>query len=279
MNYYEHHIGDYLKNTAHLSMLEDAAYRRLLDAYYTREAPLPPAKRDCYKLARAQSKQERDAVDYVLAEYFDLDSDGWHQNRCDLEIAKYQGKQEKARASANARWSKTHSERNANASGNDMRTHSERNANGMHRAPVPSHQSPDTKQILDTSSLTQPEIGGDENTPDSPEGWFVWFNRVHGTQYQATSTHDRRKVMPIFTAWSNAGITPDQVNQAVKRAFSEAKEPIANLVAYVDRVLASQSGGNGNDRKQRQIDEINFLTGRKQDAASGTVIEHGEIVG
>jgi len=86
MNYYEHHIGDYLKNTAHLSMVEDAAYRRLIDAYYTRESPLPADRKAVQKLARAQSKDERIAVDYVLDEFFELREDGWHQTRCDAEI-------------------------------------------------------------------------------------------------------------------------------------------------------------------------------------------------
>jgi len=27
MNYYEHHLGDYVRDTAHLSMLEDGACR------------------------------------------------------------------------------------------------------------------------------------------------------------------------------------------------------------------------------------------------------------
>lgn len=89
MNYYEHHIGDYIKATAHLSMLEDSAYRRLIDAYYTREAPLPADKKACQRLARAMSKPERDAVNTVLDEFFTLGDDGWHQSRCDEEIAKY----------------------------------------------------------------------------------------------------------------------------------------------------------------------------------------------
>lgn len=89
MNYYEHHIGDYLKNTAHLSMLEDGAYRRLIDAVCTREAPLPPDRKACQRLARAQTKQERDAVDSVLDEFFVLEEDGWHQSRCEKEIAKF----------------------------------------------------------------------------------------------------------------------------------------------------------------------------------------------
>jgi len=94
MNYYEHHLGDYMRDTAHLSILEDGAYRRLIDAYYIREEPLPGDLKKCYKLARAQSKAERDAVDSVLEEFFDLEADGYHHKRCDEEIAKYQAKQE-----------------------------------------------------------------------------------------------------------------------------------------------------------------------------------------
>ena len=41
VNYYPHHIGDYSKDTSHLTMLEDAAYRRMLDVYYATEKPLP----------------------------------------------------------------------------------------------------------------------------------------------------------------------------------------------------------------------------------------------
>lgn len=88
MNYYEHHIGDYAKDAGHLSMMETGAYRRLLDAYYSREQPLPGDVNVCCKLARATTKAERDAVQYVLAEFFDLGADGYHQSRCDAEIAR-----------------------------------------------------------------------------------------------------------------------------------------------------------------------------------------------
>lgn len=98
MNFYEHHLGDYMRDTAHLSMIEDAAYRRLLDAYYIREAPLPADLRDCCKLARAHSKVERDAVAYVLREFFDLRDDGHHQDRADREIARYQARRREVAA-------------------------------------------------------------------------------------------------------------------------------------------------------------------------------------
>ena len=44
MNFYPFHIGDYASATRHLTWIEDAAYRRLLDVYYVKEGPLPKHK-------------------------------------------------------------------------------------------------------------------------------------------------------------------------------------------------------------------------------------------
>lgn len=90
MNHYPHHIGDYLKGTAHLTMLEDGAYRRLIDLYYLREGPLPADKRQVYRLARATSTAEKKAIDTVLEEFFVVAPDGFFHNRCNEEIEKYQ---------------------------------------------------------------------------------------------------------------------------------------------------------------------------------------------
>jgi uncharacterized protein YdaU (DUF1376 family) len=105
MNYYEHHIGDYAEATAHLSFLEDAAYSRLIRKYYATEKPLPKDPKVVQRLILARSKDEKDAVQSVLNEFFILKPDGWHQDRCDREIARYKDKQAKARRSAEARWS------------------------------------------------------------------------------------------------------------------------------------------------------------------------------
>lgn len=87
MNYYERHIGDYLKDTAHLSLLEHGVYTRLLDVYYTREAPLPAA--DVARLIGARTREEKAALQVVLAEFFQLDGDAYRQPRADREIARF----------------------------------------------------------------------------------------------------------------------------------------------------------------------------------------------
>ena len=89
MNYYEHHLGDYDGATAHLSWLEDCAYRRLICLYYRTEAPIPADLKQACRLVRASGKPERDAVEQVLSEFFDLRDDGWHNARCDEDIASF----------------------------------------------------------------------------------------------------------------------------------------------------------------------------------------------
>lgn len=96
MNYYPHHIGDYLKDTAHLTMIEDGAYRRLIDLYYLHEKALPVEKRQVYRLARATTAGERKAIDTILDEYFTQTPDGWTHTRCEEEIEAAQVKSDES---------------------------------------------------------------------------------------------------------------------------------------------------------------------------------------
>lgn len=98
MNFYPHHIGDYMTATAHLTWLEDAAYRRMLDLYYSREEALPADITRTARLVRATSKDERKAVETVLDEFFELTAEGWKHSRCEEEIEKARAAAERARA-------------------------------------------------------------------------------------------------------------------------------------------------------------------------------------
>lgn len=122
MNFFKFHLGDYYKKTSHLSMLEDGAYRRLMDAIYLREGPLPADIDDVCRLVRAFSKEEKKAVLSILMEFFTLTDAGYTNARCEEELASIKGKSAKASQSAKARWS------NANAHADAMRTHSDGNA-------------------------------------------------------------------------------------------------------------------------------------------------------
>ena len=90
MNYFAFHIGDHRAATAHLTWYEDAAYMRLLILYYRKEQPIPADIGDACRLVLAATKEQRQAVEAVLREFFLLGPDGWRQKRCDAEIAHYQ---------------------------------------------------------------------------------------------------------------------------------------------------------------------------------------------
>ena len=109
MHYFNFNIGDYASHTRHLSLLEDLAYRRLIDAYYLSEKPFFGSPADIAKDIGMTSQIEE--VFYVLTKFFEQNDDGsWFNKRCDEEIAHYHGKQEQAiragKASAEARLNK-----------------------------------------------------------------------------------------------------------------------------------------------------------------------------
>jgi uncharacterized protein YdaU (DUF1376 family) len=85
VNYYERHLGDYARDTAHLTLLEHGVYNVLLDRYYITEQPIPADQ--AHRIARARTKEERAAVDAVLSEFFTLDGGNYRQGRVDAEIA------------------------------------------------------------------------------------------------------------------------------------------------------------------------------------------------
>lgn len=90
MNFYKHHIGDYAQATSHLSFVEDAAYSRLLRKYYAEEKPIPGDLKVACRLVAARTKEEKEAVETVLEEFFTLDEEEnvWRNKRADEELAK-----------------------------------------------------------------------------------------------------------------------------------------------------------------------------------------------
>jgi len=105
MHYYQFNIGDYASHTRHLSLIEDAIYRRLLDVYYLHERPLNSG---IASVARQIDAREYETeVKIILEEYFELTERGWINFRADKEIEHFHSKIEQAskagRASAEAR--------------------------------------------------------------------------------------------------------------------------------------------------------------------------------
>ena len=108
MNYYPFHIGDYASHTRGLSLMEDLAYRRLIDEYYLSERPFNGCSTD---VARHIGMAEQESsVSYVLNRYFVFQDNKWIHERIEKELDSFKSKQEKAvlagRASAESRKNK-----------------------------------------------------------------------------------------------------------------------------------------------------------------------------
>jgi uncharacterized protein YdaU (DUF1376 family) len=112
MHYYQFNIGDYKSHTNHLDLLEDLAYRRLLDLYYLHERPLNVG---VAAVARQIGMREHeDKVKLILEEFFRMSDEGWINPRADREIKHFHSKIEQA-----SRAGKASAQRRSNARSTD----------------------------------------------------------------------------------------------------------------------------------------------------------------
>jgi len=190
MHFYPFNIGDYATATAHLEPLEDIAYRRLMDLYYSTEKPIPECLNKTARLIRMRTHSECIAV--VLEEFFTLECDGYHCDRIDVELFKFHEKSEKASKSAKSRWKKAKqnqkvkalSERNANA----LKTHSECNAK---QEPI------NNKQETTLTPLVQPKAKPKKaNYSDYHLAFAKWMHSL------ILNINPNAKV-PSFESWAN----------------------------------------------------------------------------
>lgn len=116
LHYYTHNIGDYRRDTAHLSLLEHGVYRQLLDQYYLNEEPITLDLNKIHRYLSIKTEEEKNALANVLQDFFNETEDGYVHKRCDDTITEYQSKSKKASEAAKIRWGKqTQSERIPNA--------------------------------------------------------------------------------------------------------------------------------------------------------------------
>jgi uncharacterized protein YdaU (DUF1376 family) len=113
MHYFQFEIKEWVSNTAHLSLEEEAIYLRLINYYYDSEQVIPlegnPVSREFSAIIRKlRLTQHYEIAVAILSEFFTETSHGWKHDRCDIEINRYQAKVDQAsragKASAQARF-------------------------------------------------------------------------------------------------------------------------------------------------------------------------------
>lgn len=238
MNYYEHHIGDYAEATAHLSFVEDAAYARCIRKYYALERPLPTDVKAVQRLIGARTREEKAAVETVLNEFFERHDDGWHQKRCDEEIARFSDKRSKAQRSAGARWNamRTDSERNANASETHMQKPLNKDANAMQtqfvgnalQSPGSRLQEEDLSSVLNSTSAARAreDTGNFKKIlpePRSPE--------PRGARKNGSFEHINAAVGKLLASGACAADDPNGIAKIAGITLAQARESVRQLRA------------------------------------------------
>jgi uncharacterized protein YdaU (DUF1376 family) len=260
VNYYEHHIGDYRKDTSHLSLLEHGIYRQLIDTYYTDEKPLTL---DHAKLMRSHSVRSADEVQAfqnVLSDFFIRTEEGYVHKRCEAVIEAYRAKSVKASESAKARWSKGKSEGSADA----MRSHSEGNAN---HKPVTSNQEPVTKEKKPRAKRV--------SSPDDfdPMAWMLerGVDERHAKDWLAVrKKKGGANTLTAFEAVekeaAKAGITlADAVQMCAVRSwrgfeaeFLTNRQSALDLAKQVQQKAGSRSAGNTTQKSRFDLKSTQY---------------------
>lgn len=90
MHYYKKNIGDYRRNTMHLSLLEHGVYSQLIDQYYLKEGVGfdKPVERIA-RLIGARTEDEVAVVSVILDEFFTETESGYIHNKCDENLKDY----------------------------------------------------------------------------------------------------------------------------------------------------------------------------------------------
>ena len=219
LNYYPFHIGDYLSATRHLSWEEDAAYRRLLDTYYTTEKPLPLDLRAVCRLVLAHTDSQRQAVETVLQEFFQKTDEGWTNSRADAEIDAMRAKQQKQRERANKRWHKPEQERgNATAQEIDA-VASKSYADAMPPTPTPT-------PIKDTP-IPPTQASGAMSPKTAAVSLPTWLVTIKAMGEQPIPETD-----PVFDYAEQAGIPMEMLRLCWVEFRSRYSEP--NAKRYKD---------------------------------------------
>jgi uncharacterized protein YdaU (DUF1376 family) len=89
MHYYQHHIGDFIKDTSFLTNEEIGIYLKLIWLYYDSEKPLP---NNLFELGmKTNARDNRIELEGLLGMFFvlDIENQCWHHTRCDKEIQHY----------------------------------------------------------------------------------------------------------------------------------------------------------------------------------------------
>jgi uncharacterized protein YdaU (DUF1376 family) len=234
MHYYQFNIGDYLSHTRHLDLLEDLAYRRLLDLYYLHERPL---NSDATLVAKQIGMRDEAAtVRDVLNEFFEHTEEGYVSSRIEKEIAHFRSKIEQA-----SKAGKASAERRSNARSTDVQPTN-------NQEPITKKQ--ETSSVSKDTGVKTPKTPDEiifgygvpllvnAGTPDKQARSFLGgLRKSHGDEAVVNALRACVKAKPLQPLeWLAAALPPDGMKPKMNK--QEALE--ASNRAVVDRLLKKE---------------------------------------
>lgn len=170
MHYYKKNIGDYAKKAGRLTMLQHGAYTLLLDACYDRE--VFPTLEDAIEWTWASTKEETEAVEFVLKKFFTLEDGRYVQSRIQEELEKYHSNSETNKRIALEREAKRKQNSTKRAQVVDEAT--------PNHKPITKNQEPVTKGKSATKVARPPEV--------EQQVWDDWMTLRRAKKAPVTAT-------------------------------------------------------------------------------------------
>ena len=231
MHFYQFHIGDYKSHTHHLSLLEDLAFRRLLDHYYLHEEPIK--QRDIARQIGMRDNEQE--VLTVLDEFFISTESGYIHPRADAEIAKYRKFSEDGKKGAALRWHK----------GGDGEANSPPNATPIatnNQEPITNNQEPYIKE-------GKPSLSGSA-FPPCPQKELLILWRKHLPHLTQPRSWEGSRQSNMKQRWIQAGKPSDYSPEGYK-TVEEGLKWWDSFFAYIANDTSLARGFEGNGRTWR----------------------------
>lgn len=235
MHYYKRNLGDYAKKAGRLSMLQHGAYTLLMDSCYDREQF--PTLDEAIDWTWASSKEEIEAVEFVLKKFFVLEGDVYVQPRIKEEIDEYHAKAETNKRIAREREAKRR-EKQANGSGSNTNRSRIVHEPSPLKDEAPPNQEPRTKnqEPKDYSSeavASDIDGGADDSPPPKkprPERFTPDDYRLAERMAQAVLRVAPKSKAPDIAKWADTirlmrerdGLTLGEITEVFRFAHNDS---------------------------------------------------------
>ena len=159
MHYYQHNIKTFNSATRHLTRVERALYRDLIEIYYDTEKPLTSNIDRLSRLVMANSNDEKESLSYVLSEFFILSDESYRHEYCDETIDAYQSNKSAKSiagiASAEARKAKAKLLKSTENKQDSTVVEQVLDGCATNKEPLTRNQKPETKDTCQKSKISQ----------------------------------------------------------------------------------------------------------------------------